>query len=67
MIPTDRYYHSGPGDGDNSILTTLSVMPFCRGVASGTGHLDILVYTWTNKITQKRGIFFCAVQRVKCI
>ena len=31
MIPTDRYCHSGPGNGDNSILTKLSVMPFCRG------------------------------------
>ena len=31
MIPTDRYYHSGPGNGANSILTKLSVMPFCRG------------------------------------
>ena len=33
MIPTDRYCHSGPGNGDNSILTKLSVMPFCRGTA----------------------------------
>ena len=33
MIPTDRYCHSGPGNGDNSILTKLSVMPFCRGAA----------------------------------
>ena len=33
MIPTDRYCHSGPGNGDDSILTKLSVMPFCRGVA----------------------------------
>ena len=31
MIPTDRYCHSGPGNGDNSILTNLSVMPFCSG------------------------------------
>ena len=29
MIPTDRYCHSGHGNGDNSILTKLSVMPFC--------------------------------------
>ena len=28
MIPTDRYCHSGPGNGDTSILTKLSVMPF---------------------------------------
>ena len=34
MIPTDRYYDSGPGNGDNSILTKLSVMPFCRGEAA---------------------------------
>ena len=34
MIRTDRYCHSGPGNGDNSILTKLSVMPFCRGVAA---------------------------------
>ena len=27
MIPTDRYCHSGPSNGDNSILTKLSVMP----------------------------------------
>ena len=33
MISTDRYCHSGPGNGDNSILTKLSVMPFCRGAA----------------------------------
>ena len=33
MIPADRYCHSGPGDANNSILTKLSVMPFCRGVA----------------------------------
>ena len=33
MIPTDRYCHSGPGNSDNSILTKLSVMPFCRGAA----------------------------------
>ena len=33
MIPTDRYCHSGPGNGDNSILTKLLVMPFCRGAA----------------------------------
>ena len=31
MIPTDRYCHSGPSNGDNSILTKLSVMPFCHG------------------------------------
>ena len=30
MIPTDRYCHSGPSNGDNSILTKLSVMPFCH-------------------------------------
>ena len=28
MIHTDTYCHSGPGNGDNSILTKLSVMPF---------------------------------------
>ena len=33
MISSDRYCHSGPGNGDNSILTKLSVMPFCRGAA----------------------------------
>ena len=33
MMPTDRYCHSGPGNGDNTILTKLSVMPFCRGAA----------------------------------
>ena len=33
MIPTDRYCHSGHGNGDNSILTKLSVMPFCRWTA----------------------------------
>ena len=33
MIPTDRYCHSGRGNGDNSILTKLSVMPLCRGAA----------------------------------
>ena len=33
MIPTDRYCHSGPSNGDNSILTKLSVMPFCHWVA----------------------------------
>ena len=33
MIFTDRYCHSGPSTGDNSILTKLSVMPFCRGAA----------------------------------
>ena len=33
MILTDRYCHSGPGNGANSILTKLSVMPFCRGAA----------------------------------
>ena len=26
-----RYCHSGPSSGDNSILTKLSVMPFCHG------------------------------------
>ena len=31
MIPTDRYCHSGPSNGDNSILTKLSVMPYCHG------------------------------------
>ena len=33
MIPTDRYCHSGPGNGGNSILTTLSVIlcPFVVG------------------------------------
>ena len=30
MIPTDRYCHSGPSNDDNSILTKLSVMPFCH-------------------------------------
>ena len=34
MIPSDRYCHSGPGNGDNSILIKLSVMPFCRGAAN---------------------------------
>ena len=33
MISTDRYWDSGPGNGDNSILTKLSVMPFCHGAA----------------------------------
>ena len=33
MIPTDRYCHSGPDNSDNSILTKLSVMPFCREAA----------------------------------
>ena len=33
MIPTDRYCHSGPGNGSNLILIKLSVMPFCRGAA----------------------------------
>ena len=33
MIPTDRYCHSGPGNGGNSILKKLSVMSFCRGAA----------------------------------
>ena len=33
MVCTDRYCHSGPGNGDNSILTKLSVMPFCRWTA----------------------------------
>ena len=31
MIPTDRYCHSGPSNGDNSVLTKLSVMPFVIG------------------------------------
>ena len=34
MIPTDRYCHSERGNGDNSILTKLSVMPFCHGAAA---------------------------------
>ena len=33
MNPTDRYCHSGAGNGANSILTKLSVMPFCHGAA----------------------------------
>ena len=33
MISTDRYCHSGPGNGNNSILKKLSVMPFCRCTA----------------------------------
>ena len=38
MVPTNRYCDSGPGNGDNSILTKLSVMPFCRRAAV---HLKI--------------------------
>ena len=34
MIPTDRYCHTGPGNGGNSVLTKLSVMPYCRGASS---------------------------------
>ena len=33
MIPTDRYCDSGPGNGDRSILTKLSVMSFSHGAA----------------------------------
>ena len=33
MIPSDRYCDSGPDNSDNSVLTKLSVMPFCRGTA----------------------------------
>ena len=33
MVCTDRYCHSGPGKGDNSILTKLSVMPVCYWMA----------------------------------
>ena len=39
MISTDRYCHSGPSTGDNSILTKLSVMPFCRGAAALCNHI----------------------------
>ena len=57
MIPTDRYCHSGPGNGDNSILTKLSVMPFCRGTAvNAFTHMHILFRM--NFDIQGRGLFF---------
>ena len=47
MIPTDRYCHSGPGNGDNSILTKLSVMPFCHGAAACMLTLKGELHPWS--------------------
>ena len=44
MIPTDRYCHSGPSNGDNSILTKLSVMPFCHGGGGRNSRIHFHVY-----------------------
>ena len=33
-VPMGGYCHSGPVSSNNSILTKLSVMPFCHGVAA---------------------------------
>ena len=47
MIPTDRYCPSRPGNGDNSVLSKLSVMPFFFFLFMSDAHHGI------NSSTQK--------------